>query len=867
MQLATRPTRRLSLNQRNTRQKLLMYVVVLMIATLMLMFIGTVGIFAWYSKDLPSPGKVQRTSGYSTVFLDRDGKVIYELYKDQNRIPVTHDQVSDYVKKATVAIEDKNFYKHKGFSPWGMFRGVIINTLRSGRATGGSTLTQQLIKNAVLTSERSINRKIKEFILSSEIERRYSKDEIITMYLNEAPYGGAYWGVESASKGYFGKSAKDLNLIESAILAGLPQQPSYYSPYIGEEGAYKGRTKDVLRRMREDGYITKDQEKKALADLNKIKFTSPKVSITAPHFIFYVRDQIVKMYGEKILDSGLRIKTTLSLDDQKDAEKIVSEEIEKIKSLNATNGSLVAIDSKSGEIRAMVGSYDYNDTKYGKFNTALAQRQPGSAVKPITYALAFEKGYTPSTVLMDLKTSFPIAGSKDYSPVNYDGKFRGPVQLRFALGNSLNIHAVKLLAMVGIKDFMQKAYDMGLDTMEPTQANLDRYGLSLTLGGGDSNLLALTSAFSVFARGGERKDPISILEIKDIKGKTIFKSTKPKSKRVLSEGSSYLISHILSDNNARIDAFGPSSLLRIPNKTVAVKTGTTDDKGDNWAIGYTKDITVGVWVGNNDNSAMNSRIASGVTGASPIWSRAMKEYLTRYSDGFLDKPSNVEAHEIDSYLGGLPHEGNAKRSEYFIKGTEPKEISPFYKKLKISKNNGKLANELEIKQGQYEEKDFIVITENDPVSSDGKNRWQEAIEEWRKAQTDEKFKYPTETSDSSADSVVVSIKSPGDRSTVNSNDIEIKAKITSGFSLRNIKLFINGSESKSIDGDSKEFEATVRLSDGVYELKITARNEKDKTGESTIKFGVNRPWDYTPPTSAPTSAPTVIQIPTSSPIP
>jgi 1A family penicillin-binding protein len=822
------------------------------IGLLAMVFLASVGLFAWYSKDLPSPGKVQRTNGFSTVFLDRNGKVIYELYKDQNRIPVTSNEISTYLKQATVAIEDKDFYKHKGFSVWGIFRGVVINTLLHGRATGGSTLTQQLVKNAVLTSERSITRKIKEFILSAEIERRYSKDEILTLYLNEAPYGGAYWGVESAAKGYFGKSAKDLNLVQSAILAGLPQWPSLYSPFIGKEGAYKGRTTDVLRRMREDKYITPDQEKQALKDLDKITFSAPHDTMTAPHFIFYVRDQIAKMFGEKILDTGIQIKTTLDLDDQKDAEKIVKEEVEKIKSLNATNGALVAIDSKSGEIRAMVGSYDYNDEKYGKYNTAIAERQPGSSIKPVTYGLALEKGYTASTVLMDVQTIFPVTGNKDYVPVNYDGKFRGPVQLRFALGNSLNIPSVKLLAMVGIKDFMQKANDMGITSLEPTQENLNRYGLSLTLGGGDSNLLDMTSAYSVFARGGERKDPISILEIKDVKGKTIYKADPPKTKRVFSPEVSFIISHILSDNNARIAEFGPNSYLRIPGKTVAVKTGTTDDKRDNWTIGYTNDITVGVWVGNNDNSPMDPKIASGVTGASPIWHNTMTAYLKRYSDGILPKPDDVTAMEIDAYLGGLPKDGYPKRSEYYIKGTEPKDVSPFYKKLKISKNNGKLANDLEIKQGQYDEKDFIVLTENDPVSTDGKNRWQEGIDAWRMAQSDDKLKYPSEMSDSSADDVIVSIKSPSDHSQ-NSNTFNIQAKITTGFPIKNVKIYVDNNEVKNIDGDTRDVDATLNnLSDGSHDIKIVARNEKDKTGENGISIGVNKPWESTP---APTDKP------------
>ena len=630
-------TRRTILKKKYFRQKLFVYVLLGVMIAILSLFILFFILFAWFSRDLPSPGTVQRRSGFSTIFSDRDDKVIYELYKDQKRIPVDFDEISEHLKKATVAIEDKDFYTHTGFSSKGMIRALFAILLK-GRLEGGSTLTQQLVKNVLLTPERNITRKIKEFILATEIERKYSKDQILTMYLNESPYGGTFWGVESAAKGYFGKSAKDLNLIESAIIAGFPQRPSSYSPFIGKENAYRERTKNVLRRMREDHVIDKKVEIQALADLDQIHFSSPHLSIRAPHFVFYVRDELTQLFGDKLIDQGTSIKTTLSLDLQEAIEKIVSEEIEKIKKLNATNAAVVVLDSQTNEILAMVGSYDYNDEKYGKFNTATALRQPGSSIKPITYALALEKGYTPSTVIMDVKTIFPNQGGKDYIPENYDGKFRGPIQLRFALGNSINIPAVKLLAMVGVHDFLQKGYDMGLDTLEPTTANLKRFGLAVTLGGGEVRLLDLTSAYSIFARGGVRKEYFAIKELRDYAGKAINLPKNPSEKRVFSEDVSFLISHILSDNNARIEEFGPNSYLNIAGKTVAVKTGTTNDKRDNWTIGYTKGVTVGVWVGNNDNSPMNSKIASGVTGASPIWHKVMRELLKKYPHGILNKP-------------------------------------------------------------------------------------------------------------------------------------------------------------------------------------------------------------------------------------
>jgi len=827
-------------------------------------FILAFGVFAWFAKDLPFPGKLSQATSYSTVFYDRDDKPIYEMFKDKNRVPVSTKDVSDYLQKATIAIEDKNFYKHKGVSEIGILRG-FLSFFFKGRFQGGSTITQQLIKNTLLSSQRSLSRKIKEAILAFEVERRYSKTEILGMYLSEAPYGGIYWGAASASMAYFGKSPKELSLLESAILAGIPQNPSFYSPFIGEKNAWQSRTKDVLRRMREDGYITADQEKKTVSQFAKVVFLSPKVSISGAHFVFYVKDLIEKEYDSKLIEQGIKVKTTLSLDVQKLAEKIVKEEIENLKGYNASNAAVVVLDSKTGEILAMVGSYDYNDEKFGKFNAALGLRQPGSAIKPITYALALEKGYTPSTLLMDTRTVFANQGEKDYVPVNYDGKYRGPMQLRFALGNSENVPAVKLLAMVGIRDFLQKAYDMGLDSLAATDENIKRFGLSVTLGGGETTLLDLTSSFSVFADQGLKKQTSPLMDISDFKGKNIYKTVKAGQKKVLTPEVAFLVSHILSDNNARMDIFGPNSYLNVPGKTVAVKTGTTDDKRDNWAIGFTKSITVGVWVGNNDNSAMNPKIASGATGASPIWYQLMRQLLAikkdkqfKYSDGIMEKPDKVKAQTIDAYLGGLPKDGYPTRSEYYIEGEEPKDISPFYKKLKISKATGKLANDVEIKTGNYDEKEYIIISENDPVSTDNKNRWQEAIDQWAREQKDDKYHPPTDKSDANSDSVIVSIKSPEDKQTINSNSVTIRVKITSVYPMKSVKIFSNGSELKSYNENKTDIEETINLSDGVYEIKVQAVNEKDKSGDSSIKIGVNKPWDLTSPTPTQTPTPTPI---------
>ncbi len=835
-------TRRLRIRRPFARRRMTQKMLIILLGIFLIGLIFSFILFAWYARDLPAPGKLSQVVGSSTVFYDRDGKVLFDMYKDKNRVPVTLADVSDYMKKATISIEDKNFYRHSGISQTGIIRAALNILLRREIQGGGSTITQQLIKNVLLNPRQTVSRKIKEVILATLVERKYTKDQILEMYLNESPYGGSFWGIGSAAKGYFNKLPKDLNLLESAILAGLPQRPNYYSPFLGEKDSWRGRTKDVLRRMREDGYITRDQEKKAIQQLETYKFTAPNISIDAPHFVFYVRDQIEKEFGPKILDQGIRVKTTLSLEAQRATEKIVNQEVKKLKGANVGNGAAVVLDSKSGEILAMVGSYDFNNPKYGNFNAATGLRQPGSALKPITYGLGLEKGYTASTPIMDLKTEFPNQGDKTYTPDNYDGKFRGPVQVRFALGNSINVPAVKMLAMVGINDFLRKADNAGLHTLAPTQENLNRFGLSLTLGGGEVRLLDLTSAYSVFARGGTQIDPKSIIEITDAKGKVLYKPRSSAEKRVFSPEASFIISHILSDNVAREMEFGPNSFLRIPGKTVAVKTGTTNDKRDNWTLGYTNDITVGVWVGNNDNTPMNPQIASGITGASPIWYSITTQLLKKYKDGIMDKPAKVKALIIDAYLGGLPKDGYPTRSEYFIEGTEPKDVSSFYKKVKISKANGKLANDVEIKNGNFDEKDRICITENDPISTDGKNRWQEAINAWANSQADEKYHCPTETSDASADSVVVSIKSPTNESQVNTNDINVEVKITSLDAIKNVKIYANGIEKKNLDGDKKDFTETIHLDDGTYEIKVVAQNDKDKQGDSTVHIGVNKPW-------------------------
>lgn len=710
-------------------------------------FLVSLGLFAWYAKDLPRPDKIRDFEGLSTIIYSRDGEPLYDIYADQNLVPVKLGEVPQNLKDATIAIEDKNFYKHSGFSFQGMVR-AAIKTLFFGKLEGGSTLTQQLVKNVLLSRERSLPRKFKELILALQIERKYDKEQILEMYLNNVPYGGTAWGIKTAGQTYFDKDVSELTLVESAILAGLPQAPTAYSPFGPNPTAYIDRTKAVLRRMREDKYITKEKEKEALDKLGKVVFSDTGSTFHAAHFVMYVRQKLVDQFGESMVErGGLRVTTTLDLKLQESSEDIVAEEIDKLKGLNVSNGAVVILDPNTGEILSMIGSKDYMDDEFeGKFNVAVqGLRQPGSSIKPITYAAAFEKGYTPATLLIDAPTAYPGGDEEDYKPENYDGKYRGPIQLRYALANSINVIAVKVLALVGVEDVLKNAYSMGLTTLESTKENVRRFGLSITLGGGEVRLIDLTSAYGVFATGGLKYEPVSILKVETVDGKVLFEKKESKGERVLDEGVSFLISDILSDNEARGDVFGTNSYLNIAGAKVAAKTGTTNDFRDNWTIGYTKSAAVGVWVGNNDNSPMNSGLASGVTGAAPIWHRIMRAVLREKSSGFIERPDNIVSLQIDKFAGGLPVEGKPTRIEYFIKGTEPSDISSVYQKLKISrKDSGKLANKKEIEKGEYDERDFIVLAEKDPFGTVEINRWQDGINKWLVGIEDSLYHPPTE---------------------------------------------------------------------------------------------------------------------------
>lgn len=603
-------------------------------------FIFVTAVFAWYSKDLPDPNKIiDRSVIQSTKIYDREGKnLLYDIHGAQQRTLIELKDLPPHVTQATIAIEDKDFYKHSGFSILAMIRTTITNVLQ-GKMAGGSTITQQFVKNAILTNEKKISRKIKELILAYRIEKKYSKEEILKMYFNEIPYGSVAYGIESASNIYFDKHAKDLTIAESATLAAMTQAPSYYSPYGKHRDILLERQQYVLTLMQKQGYITQDQYN--IAKDEKINFKPPKESLTAPHFVFYVKTELEEMLGvDTVEKGGLKVITTLDLEKQKKAEDIIKEKtVDYEKTYSASNAALLAIDNSNGDIVSMVGSRDFfSEDIDGQVNVTLASRQPGSSIKPFVYELAFEKGYQPETVVFDLPTIFKT-DSSDYEPQNYNLKTNGPVTLRKSLAGSLNIPAVKVLYLVGIQSTLDHLKNLGYSTIR----DASKYGLSLVLGGLEVKMIEHVNSFATLARGGVYKPTRSILRVEDSRGNILYEAKEIKEKTVLDGESVRKISSVLSDNSARAFVFGEKNYLTLGNTQVAVKTGTTNDFNDAWTVGYTQGITTGVWIGNNDNRKMKNS-ADGSKIAAPIWQAYMQNVVASYpSSGF----SGYEPKQID----------------------------------------------------------------------------------------------------------------------------------------------------------------------------------------------------------------------------
>lgn len=620
-----------------------------------LLFVFLPLLFVIFIQELPNPKQLGlQLAPLTTKIYDRNGTLLYQFYASQNRTVIPLSSIPKHLREATITIEDKNFYKNSGFDIAAIIRAGIAD-LSGQPLQGGSTITQQLIKSTLLTPEVTIKRKIKEIILAFWAEKIYSKDQILEMYFNQIPYGGTAWGVEAASEVYFNKQTQYLDLAESAFLAGLTRAPTIYSPFGESSNLWKKRQEEVLNRMVQLKYITPNQKREA--QNKELVFATQKIPIHAPHFVMYIKELLVKKYGLAMVEKGgLKVTTTLDLKTQDMAQGIVTTEIENNTYLNLTNGASIITDPKNGDILAMVGSRDYSYAGIGNFNVTTALRQPGSSIKAITYAAALSHGFTAATILDDNPITYVSAGSPPYSPVNYDGKFRGQISLRLALGNSINIPAIKVLSKIGVPTMIDLARKMGITTWEDSS----RYGLALTLGGGEIKMTDMATVYGVFANGGYRVDLDPILSLTDSQGNVLEekKGSEATKKLVLDPGISFIISDILADNRAREMEFGPNSPLNIPNYSVSVKTGTSDNKRDNWTIGYTPSYVVAVWVGNNDNSPMSQSLASGITGAAPIWNNIMTSLISSTKNEKTTIPSNIVRKNC---LG---------RDEYFLKGTE-----------------------------------------------------------------------------------------------------------------------------------------------------------------------------------------------------
>ncbi len=765
--------------------------------------IGILWISSFRLPDLTSFD--QRRISESTKIYDRSGEILlFDLHDTVRRTVISGDEVSPYIKKATIAIEDKDFYEHGGIKVSSILRAVFANLTSGGYAQGGSTITQQVIKNTVLTTDKTISRKLKEWVLAVKLDKLLSKEKILELYLNETAYGGNMYGVEEASKQFFGKPSKDVTIAEAAYLASIPQATTYYSPYGKNVDKLEARKNLVLSLMLETGAITPEEYEQAK---NEVVTFAPQTQygIKAPHFVFFVKDYLEGILGKGALDNnGYKVVTTVNLELQEKAEALLkATALRNQEDFTAENAALVAIDPKTGEILSMVGSRDYFDKEIdGQFNASISpNRQPGSTMKPIIYAEAFIKGYTPETVLFDLKTEFSSQCSLEsepltpdavcYSPGNYDEIFRGPISLRNALAQSINVPAVKTLYLTGIRDSLSLARDMGITSL----TNPDQYGLTLVLGGGEISLLEMTSAYGVFANDGIRAPYKSVLQVFDSTGKEISLPS-PSSNQVLPPNVARTISDILSDNEARTPAYGPNSVLHFPNHDVAVKTGTTNNSVDAWTVGYSPNIVVGVWAGNNDNAPMVKKVAGQIV--APLWNEVMKEALGLFTNDRFIEPDPADRTNLKPVMYGMWRGGET----YFIDTV-----------------SGKLATELTPPETREEREIQSVhsilhwVDKRNPLgpgpinpSSDAQyDRWEAPVREWALSngyEDEDRSVIPTQTDDVhvEANLPTIGIQNLNESKRYGPNEsISLFTASSGRFPLKKASLYINGAFIETIE--------------------------------------------------------------------
>jgi penicillin-binding protein 1C len=846
MQKILRTIRNLFKNKKSLKN------LVLLLAGIFILVSGIV-ILWLFSLNIPDFNSFEdRKIVNSTQIYDRTGEILlYDIHQDIKRTDISFEQMSLNIKNATVAIEDSEFYTHGGIRITSIVRAVLSNLFGFGIGGGGSTITQQLVKNTLLTQSSGLARyvrKIKEWVLAIKIDNSMPKEKILEAYLNEVPYGGNIYGIEAASKTYFTKNALDLTLAESAYLAAIPQSPTVLSPYGKNKDKLETRKNLVLSRMSELGFITKEEYEKAK---NEVVLFVPQATkgIKAPHFVFFIKDYLEQKYGTAVVESGgLKVTTTLDINLQTKAEEFVKEgALKNEKDWDGKNAGLVAIDPKTGQILTMVGSRDYFDKAIdGNFNIATANRQPGSSFKPFIYATAFNKGFTEDTVLFDLPTEFqttcdahgnalPGHSQKNcYMPEDYDGKYRGPMNLRDALAQSINIPAVKLFYLAGLPDSLKTAENMGISTLK----DIGQYGLTLVIGGGEVSLLDMTSAYGVFANDGIRNPQTGILKVENAGGK-ILEEFQQNSKEVLPKNTALIISSILSDEEARVPTFGARSVLSIPNREVAVKTGTTNNNKDAWTLGYTPSLVVGVWAGNNENTPMKK---GGAALAGPIWNKFMTEALNSLPSENFEEPDNeIDITKVKPILRG------------FWQGNEN-----FF----IDKISGKLATENTPKETLQEKVITNVhsilywVDRNDilgpaPLGKDNAvqfNHWETPVQKWW---VQNKSKYPITTwsekpilSDdvhTASSKPVVSILEPNETK-VYSPDQRIKLKISNSglLPLQKIDIFINDIYLETNDPPFNFSFVPKELENmqGNNELKIISYDTAYNRSETRIIFKV-----------------------------
>lgn len=809
---------------------------------------AALGYYLYATQDLPdTSGLVVREVSRSAKIYDRNGRMLYELFDPQSgrRTNVTIGEVSPYLIQATIATEDASFYENQGINLRGIVRALWNNLTNQESLQGGSSITQQLVKNVFIPEQQraaaSIDRKVKEVALSLELTRRFTKDQILEYYLNELNYGNLSYGIEAAAQSYFAKPAKDLDLAEAAMLAGIPQLPAVYSPLLNPRGA-KDRQEQVLDLMVRQGFVTPGEAEAAKAV--ELEYKATRFDIKAPHFVMYVRELLAEKYGARALyRSGLKITTSLDLDLQEMGEQVVREQVEKTaRTINAHNAALTAIDPRTGEILAMVGSADYFDSSIdGQVNIATSERQPGSSFKPFTYVAAFMKGWNPATMLLDVPVTIRDGVNPPYSPLNFDKKFSGPVSVRQALSNSMNIPAIKTIEYVGIDEVLNLAHRMGITTLN----RKGWYGLSLTLGGGEVKLLDLTYAYSVFANMGEMKgvpvppdrrapghrnlEPVAVLKVEGADGRVLEEFTGPQTDRILPAEYAYLITNILSDNIARAPVFG-NSLQLGGGRPAAVKTGTTEDLKDFWTMGFTPELAVGVWMGNSNSAKLTGGFSGTTTG--PIWEKFMVNALAETPVSQFPRPSGIVAAEVCSPSGLVPTpECQRKRTEIFVRGQEPKEKDNLWKLVKLDKVNGLLAGP-HTPPGDIEEKAFLVLPPE--------------AREWAEQQKIEQP--PTQVSNRSAGPAPVAITGPAPGALVRAQ-FSIRGS-AAGDDFANYVLeagrgtapttwtVITGSRPTPITNGVLGAFDTTKLS-GPYTLRLTVRRKSGRADQVTTSIVVD----------------------------